>query len=120
MSKKTVLVAAAAALGAGAVNGIFGAGGGIVLVFALEKLLSGDALKGAIQCTLACMLCMSVTSAVIYMINGHVEFSQSSIYLIPSLIGGVLGGVLLKRINSKLLYRIFCIFVIIAGIRTVI
>lgn len=119
MEKKQYIICALSALAAGCINGIFGTGGGIVLVAVQSKLFKGD-VKSAIASTLVCTLCMSVATAVIYLLKGNVSFSDAAPYLLPSVAGGVAGSAIFKKISPVWLCRIFSVFVIIAGARAVI
>lgn len=120
MNKKLILCAVAAAF-AGAINGMLGAGGGIILIIFLERIFKDDkeALKKAISCTLVCMLCMSAFSAAVYLYKGNVGFSDVKAYIVPSALGGVLGALIFKKIPKNALNAIFCLLVIFAGVRMI-
>ena len=81
-----------AGLGAGAVNGLFGAGGGMVLV-PLLSLLTATAIAGT------------------------VAWSASLPYLAGSAAGGVLAGFLGKKIPTVWLHRGLGILIVWGGIR---
>lgn len=99
----------------GIINGLLGAGGGMLAVPALKKL--GCDQKDAHRNAVAVILPLTVFSAVLYLINGRVELSDSLIYIPGGLVGAVLGTVCLKKISSKWLGVLFGGFMIYAGVR---
>lgn len=111
MKKKMSLIG----LAVGIANGIFGSGGGIIAVPALKK--AGFEPKQAHSCSLAITLPLSVVSAVFYAVSGQLRLSESVGYMIPGIIGAVMGAGCMKRISPKALSRIFGVLLVIAGIR---
>ena len=101
----------------GAVNGLFGAGGGIIAVPILKK--AGLEAKQSHANAVAVILPVSILSGVLYLVNGKVQFSDVSPYILWGLIGSVLGTFVLKKISPLWLRRIFGFFVIYAGIRMI-
>ncbi len=107
-----------AGLLAGLVNGLLGAGGGIVVVVALTRLL-GNRLKDkndAFATALCVMLPISLLSVVLYSLRGHMSTEGFGIFLLPALIGGAIGGFLLGKLKGTFVKRLFAILVIISGI----
>ncbi|HEX3028776.1 MAG TPA: sulfite exporter TauE/SafE family protein [Clostridia bacterium] len=101
----------------GVANGLFGSGGGVILVPMLEK--SGIEVKKSHASSLAITLPLSIVSAIFYSLRGSFEFSDA-LPLIPfGLVGALMGGLLLKKISSVWLKRIFGILLIIAGGRLI-
>lgn len=101
----------------GTVNGLFGAGGGMVAVPMLKKL--GVDGKEAHSSSVAVILPISVFSLVIYLLGGRVRLSSGLPYILPGLIGALIGTVVLTKIPEKWLRRIFALFMIYAGARLV-
>lgn len=102
---------------AGFVSGFFGAGGGVVLLFG-GMLLSrrrGDSGKGLFASTVFVIAVLSVVSAVIYFVRGHLPPMQTLRYLLPAAAGGMLGARLLHRLSTTLVRRVFAFLVIVAG-----
>lgn len=99
----------------GVVNGLLGAGGGMLAVPLLKK--SGLEQKEAHATSIAVILPLSVISAATYLLKGSVTLSDSIPYLLPGAIGAVIGAVLLGKISDKWLRRVFGVFMIWAGIR---
>ena len=108
--------------GAGLLNGLLGAGGGILIVMGLRLMFEKKVPNGRSFYTtaLAVMLPISAISAWQYFKKGHLPALPIGPLVIPALLGGVLGALLLRRITPKLLARIFAIVVLISGIVLVI
>ena len=101
----------------GIVNGLFGAGGGTIAVRLLKSC--GADQKQAHASSLAIILPLSIVSAVIYSINGNIDF-MLSLKLIPfGIIGSLLGTFIMKKIDPSWLKRIFAAVMIYAGIRMI-
>lgn len=103
---------------AGAVNGLLGAGGGIIIIFALNKILGEESLgkNGAYRHALCVMLPISILSVLIYSSRGHVSMDGFGVFIIPALLGGAVGGLLLGKLNSMLLKRLFAGLIVVSGI----
>ena len=99
----------------GIINGLLGAGGGMLAVPLLKS--SGLGQKEAHATSIAVILPLSVISAVTYLLKGNVAFGDALPYLLPGALGAVLGALLLGKISDKRLRRVFGIFMIWAGIR---
>ncbi len=101
---------------AGIVNGFLGTGGGILLMFALSLLPKGDedAARDRFATVIAIILPLSLISAVMY--GKNVNFELSTPYLIPGILGGITGALLLDKLSVSLVKRLFAIMVIWAGI----
>lgn len=113
--KRENLISAAAGLAIGAVNGLFGAGGGMLAVPFLKKL--GFEQKAAHANAVAVILPISVISAVLYMYKDYVNPGDALIYIPTGVIGALLGTFALKKISPLWLKRIFGGFMVYAGIR---
>ena len=115
-----LFVSALAGLASGYINGLFGTGGGILLVFVLTRLMTdklGYSARDIFATVIAAILPMSVVSAIFYIKGGSVSFGLAEPYLLPGILGGILGGFLLEHINLKLLKKLFAFMVVYAGIR---
>ena len=99
----------------GIINGMLGAGGGMLAVPLLKKL--GLDQKDAHRNAVAVILPLAVFSAILYIINGKVGFSDSLIFIPSGLIGAFIGTKILKKISAKWLGIIFGGFMIYAGVR---
>ena len=100
---------------AGILNGLFGAGGGVVVVPMLEK--AGIEPKKAHATSISIILPLCFLSGIFYFFSGHFSFGQAVGYLPLGLAGAVLGAWLLKKIPNDLLRRVFGIVIIISAVR---
>ena len=108
----------AGGLAAGFVNGLLGAGGGIIVIYVLTKLL-GDEItqRNAVFGNALCvMLPISVLTCVLYAARGYMSPEGFGVFAIPALLGGFLGGVLLGKLGTAFLKKSFAGLVIISGI----
>lgn len=103
---------------AGIMNGLLGTGGGIVLVFLLSYILGSetDDSRDIYANAIAVVMPVSVVSLILYAIRGMITDSNFGIYIIPAVAGGLIGGILLGRIKTDLLKKMFAILVIYSGI----
>lgn len=103
---------------AGILNGIFGAGGGCVIVPALEKFL-GISQKKAHATAVGIIFIMSVTSAVIYLARGKFDFGLWIPVTSGGIVGGIIGGKLLSKIAGKWIRLIFGAGIIITSLKMI-
>lgn len=114
----TLIALALCGLGAGIINGLLGAGGGIILVLALS-LLCKHALpdkRDLYANALVVTLTLTVISTILYIRNGNAPPADLSRFVLPAAIGGLAGGLLLGRISSDTLGRIFAFLLVVSGI----
>lgn len=104
--------------GAGIINGLFGAGGGTLLVPALERFVPLETHK-AHATTIAVILPLSVISAIIYTMSGQVEIEWAKVGLVSlgGIVGGVIGAKCLKKISAAWLNILFGLFLGAGAIR---
>ncbi len=99
----------------GFVNGLLGAGGGMLAVPLLKHL--GLEQKEAHANAVAVILPISTVSAAMYLWKDYVNLSDPFIYIPTGIIGAIAGTYILKKISPLWLKRIFGAFMIYAGIR---
>lgn len=102
-------------LGGGLVNGLFGAGAGLVLV-PLIGLSSKIDEKKVHATTLACVMLMCIVSSIIFVVKKQVDYNLTMWCLIGSLIGAVVGTVLLQKFKNWIINLIFSCILILAGV----
>ena len=109
-------------LAAGFLNGLLGAGGGIVIVWILEKALRDEveSPRDIFANALAVMLPISAVSAVSYALSGGLPKGNITRFLIPAVLGGLLGAFLLDKLKTATVKTLFCFLVILSGILMVI
>ena len=99
----------------GLINGLLGAGGGMLAVPLLKKF--GFTQKAAQQNTIAIILPITTVSSIMYILNDYVNLFDGLIYLPTGLIGAVVATFLMKKFSNKWLKKIFAFFMLYAGIR---
>jgi len=105
-------------LGAGLLNGLLGAGGGILLVYGLQRI-RGIRLphrRAVFATALAVTLPLSCLSAIHYFRQGSLAVDMLAWLIFPAILGGALGGLLLRRLSPRLLSRIFAAVVLVSGV----
>ena len=90
---------------AGFLNGLFGAGGGTVVVPLLE--MTGLESKKSHATSIAIILPLSVFSACVYLWGTSPHWGEALSYLPLGAAGAAAGAWLLKKIDNSLLRRIF-------------
>lgn len=99
----------------GFINGLLGAGGGMLAVPLLKKY--GLSQKTAQQNAIAIILPITALSAIMYLSKDYVNLSESFAYLPTGFLGAIIATFLMKKISNKWLKRIFAFFMLYAGIR---
>lgn len=114
INKKSVL----SGLGLGAINGLFGGGGGMIAVPLLANGL-GYPRKAAHATAILIILPICAVSALTYIFNGFVDLN----IIIPATAGNVAGGLLGAQLLGKLpkiwVDAIFIAIMLVAGVRMV-
>jgi uncharacterized membrane protein YfcA len=113
---RVLLLAALSFLG-GILNGLFGTGGGTVLVLALSYLLSPSHEKDAFVISSVGVLVFSFVSAVTYSVGGSYDLSLLPRFALPAIVGGIGGALLFPHIRTKWLRRLFAALTLYAGAR---
>ena len=112
---KNNIFIAVSGLTIGVVNGLLGAGGGMIAVPLLKKM--GLEQKEAHTNAVAVILPISILSAILYLYKDYVNLSSALHFIPTGVLGAVLGTYLLKKISPIWLKRIFGFFMIYAGVR---
>ncbi|HHV99526.1 MAG TPA: sulfite exporter TauE/SafE family protein [Clostridiaceae bacterium] len=102
----------------GMVNGLFGSGGGTIVVPAMVLLLDTEEHK-AHASAIAIILPLAIVSAVFYISNGFVNWGITIKVIIGGMVGGFIGAKLLNKCPTNLLRKIFAMFMIIAALRMI-
>mgnify|MGYP001362343818 CR=1 FL=1 len=100
---------------AGLLNGLFGAGGGMVVVPMLGHW--GLPADRAHATSIAVILPLSLLSSLLYFSMGYIRFANALPYLPLGLVGAMIGGKILPKIQSVWLHRIFGVLVLYSAIR---
>lgn len=113
---KTRVVSVVSGALAGVVNGLFGGGGGMIIVPALCLLLKRDP-KNAHATAILIILPLSILSGLFYATFGSFNLTVGVPVSIGVVVGGVLGAFLLSKLSSKWLVIIFSVVMMGAGIK---
>ncbi len=107
---------------AGFVNGLFGAGGGILIIYTLNYLIKDhiEDSRDIYANALCAMLPVSAVSCIRYAVNGNIVTEGFGIYAIPAMIGGIVGGFLLGKLKAGFMKKLFAALVIYSGILMII
>ena len=101
---------------AGIVNGLFGAGGGMVLVPLLIRFCKLED-KKAFASAISVILPLCLVSIVTYYFRDVFPIQKAFPYLVGGLIGGMIGGILFKRVSVTFLHRSLGLIILWGGIR---
>ena len=118
-AKKRSMLFALAGILSGIVNGLLGTGGGILTVLFLSKIYAKDSsysTKDIFAITLCSSVIMSMASLLFYLSSGCFSVSDSALYMLAAVPGGVLGAILLEKLSSKTMKLIFALLGVWAGI----
>ena len=102
----------------GLLNGFFGGGGGMIAVPLFENVLHFETKKSHASAILV-ILPLCAVSITTYLIAGSFNFSGGIFISIGVVIGGVIGALLLEKLNNKIIGYLFAVLMIISGIKLV-
>lgn len=116
MKIKKYLGSGLAGLGAGSVNGLFGAGGGMVLVpllTSLTELPDEEVFPSSVSIILPiCLVSLSLSWP-----SQGVNWAATWPYLLGSALGGIAAGIWGRKIPTKWLHRLLGILILWGGVR---
>lgn len=117
-AKTKLTMLALGGLFGGLANGLLGAGGGIIMTLVLERIMSEEEMprRDIFANVIAATLPISVFSTVVYAFRGELDTDRFGVFVVPAIVGGLVGAFLLSKISARWLKRIFGILVIWSGI----
>ena len=104
---------------AGLISGLFGAGGGMILVPAFSIINKMDE-KKARATSIFCILPLVITSCIVDLKHQYKEWEIGIKCASGGIIGGIIGSILLKKMNDKILRILFTTFLLYTSVRMVI
>ncbi len=102
----------------GITNGLFGSGGGTLVVPALVFFLGVENYK-AHATAISIILPLSIISTFIYIKKNVIEYEVAMVVALGGILGSFLGAKLLKKIPTPVLRKIFGTVIIITAIRMI-
>ena len=102
----------------GLINGLFGSGGGTIVVPALIFLLGMDDHK-AHATAISIILPLSIISTIIYFANSSIPYKVVPTVVIGGVIGSYIGAKVLNKIPVNILRKIFGSVMIYTAIRMI-
>jgi uncharacterized membrane protein YfcA len=109
-------VAAAIGLGAGVLAGLFGVGGGVLLVPALVILLGFDQ-HVAQGTSLLVIIPTAIAGTLANRRGGLVDGRQAAKVAAGGIGGAVLGGILATTLDDRSLRLLFVVYLVVVGVR---
>jgi hypothetical protein len=100
----------------GVVNGLFGSGGGTMLVPCLERVMKIKPQK-AHATAIAVILPLSIVSAILYISRLSVDIKSLTAVCLGGIIGGLSGAKLLGKISARYLHIVFGACMILGAVR---
>ena len=100
----------------GLINGLFGGGGGMVLLPLLTKWSRLEA-RSAFATCVAVIFPMCFVSAAVYVWQVRPDLSMLLPYLAGGVAGGIAGGMTFEKVPVRLLKAIFGAFLLYGGVR---
>ncbi|MDY6367380.1 MAG: TSUP family transporter [Clostridia bacterium] len=118
-NSKSIIVRIIAGAFTGLINGLFGGGGGMLIVPVLEELL-GYERKSSHATAILIILPLSIVSGILYAVFGSCDFNIILPVTFGVVAGGVVGALLLKKISRKTVGLIFASVMLFVGLRTLV
>lgn len=103
----------------GFANGLFGSGGGTIIVPALQKVLRVDTHKSHAT-AIAVILPLSVISMFVYLRGVRVDVQGILWLSVGGVAGGFIGAKFLNKISKAILHKVFGLCMIFAAVRMII
>ena len=110
-AKRTLLLLAGVGVASGFLSALFGVGGGTIVVPALVLLLGFDA-KAATATSLAAIGITALAGTFSFSLFDHVDWDAAALVGLPALAGSIAGVRLQQRLSSRLLTRLFALFLV--------
>jgi uncharacterized protein len=105
---------AAIGVGAGILSGLFGIGGGVVMVPAL--VMAGLGQHRAQTTSLAAIVPIAIVGAILFGQAANVDIGAAVVLAAGSLVGVRAGALLMHRLSEVLLARVFAVFLVVVAV----
>ena len=110
------LIAGLIGLFGGVSSGLFGVGGGVVMVPAMVYFM-GASIKTAVGTALVVIIPTAIMGSSQHFRHGNIDWRIVAMLVPTAIIGGFLGAELTKHLSNDTLKRMFGAFIIVAGCR---
>ncbi|HRP07121.1 MAG TPA: sulfite exporter TauE/SafE family protein [Gemmatimonadales bacterium] len=104
-------------LAAGILSGLFGIGGGVVIVAALVSLAKFPIHKATGTSLAALLLPVAVFGVLEYWKGGHVDIRAAALLAVGLLVGAWIGARFALQLNGVTLQRAFSVFLVAIAVR---
>lgn len=114
--QRIVWRAAVSGAAAGIINGLLGAGGGMVLV---PMLIGWCGLedKRAFATAISIILPLCIVSIIVYGCHAALPLKEALPYLIGGAVGGGIGGLVFRKMSARFLHKLLGALILWGGIR---
>lgn len=102
-------------IGIGIISGLFGAGGGVMILLALIVILSYP-LRKAVGTSTLIMAMTALSSTIGYASRGNIDLVLGCFLSVGAVIGGILGSRYANKVNEKTLQKVVSICFICLGV----
>lgn len=102
----------AVGLFAGVIAGMFGKGGGIIVVPALVKLFNYDTRAASATSLAALQLPTGLPSVIVYANDGHLNYLYAALLAIGIVAGAFFGSKMALRLSNVIFKRIYAVFLV--------
>ncbi|MDE7191476.1 MAG: sulfite exporter TauE/SafE family protein [Clostridia bacterium] len=117
--KGRIILTVIASLFVGVANGLFGGGGGM-LVIPIFTILLGLEEKLAHSSAILTILPLSLVSGIVYIVQGNFSIPDGLWVGGGVIIGGLIGTFVMKKLSNNVLKIVFYTLMIIAGVSTLV
>ena len=114
--RKRIWMPALIGAAAGAINGVFGAGGGMVLVPLLRRFCGVEE-RSLYSTALAVMLPVSGVSLLALALRGGVDVLLAGPYCVGGVLGGLIAGLLYQKVPVRALHVCLGLLILWGGVR---
>ncbi|MGC3978870.1 MAG: sulfite exporter TauE/SafE family protein [Paludibacteraceae bacterium] len=114
--KKTFWAFMLVGLGAGVFAGLFGKGGGIIIVPALIGIFRYDPKMAAATSLAALQLPVGLPSVIVYAQNGHLQILNATFIAVGIIIGAFFGSKLAVKLPSSMFKKTYAIFLLFVAV----
>ncbi len=103
---------------AGILSGLFGVGGGVIMV-PLQMLLLGEKIKVAIQTSLGVIILTAISASIGHAVEGNILFTEGFLIGFGGLVGAQFGTRFLPRLSDRVVTIGFLSFIFIIALSIV-